>query len=304
MKSFLNKINSDTKSGVFNAIAAYIMWGVAPLYFKLLQQINSTEILLHRIVWSSVFLLLLVVIMKKTPSLINIIKQPKLVLKLAFSASLLALNWFMFIWAINNDHLLDASLGYFINPLFSVALGVVFLNERLRRNQIIAVALAITGVMIQLVLLGELPLISFALAVTFGTYGLIRKKLQVDSFVGLLMESLLMLPVALIFWTFFLESDSANMFINDSGLNITLIMAGVVTTAPLLCFTAAAKRLTLSALGFFQYIGPSIMFVLATFYYNEALDSAKLITFLFIWAALAIFSIDSLKAIKLKRVKS
>jgi chloramphenicol-sensitive protein RarD len=194
--------------------------------------------------------------------------------------------------------LLDASLGYFINPLFSVALGVIFLNERLRKWQLFAVALAVIGVAIQLVIIGSLPLVSLALAASFGTYGLLRKQMFIDSFVGLFIESMLMLPIALVYWTLITDSATANMLTNELNLNLLLIMAGIVTTAPLLCFTAAAKRLTLSSLGFFQYIGPSIMFILGVFYYQEALHLAKLVTFIFIWGALLIFSIDSFKARK------
>jgi chloramphenicol-sensitive protein RarD len=217
-------------------------------------------------------------------------------MQLTISATFLAVNWFMFIWAVNNDHLLDASLGYYINPLFSVALGVVFLGERLRFWQLFAVGLAFIGVLIQLIMIGSLPIISLALAATFGTYGLLRKKMPLDSFVGLLIESLMMLPIALIYWLFFLQTTTTNMFENTMSLNTLLICTGIVTTAPLLCFSAATKRMTLTALGFFQYIGPSIMFVLATFYYEEPLYFAKLITFACIWTALAIFSFDSVKA--------
>ena len=186
----------------------------------------------------------------------------------------------------------DASLGYFINPLFNVALGMLFFSERLRRNQKVAVGLAVFGVLVQLFTVGSLPVVSLALASSFAVYGVLRKKMHVDSFVGLLIESLLMLPVAIIYWLFFLESTTSNLALNANTLNITLVMAGIVTTAPLLCFTAAAKRLTLSSLGFFQYIGPSIMFLLASFYYQESMQLAEFITFVFIWSALALYSID------------
>jgi len=287
-----------SKSGIFNALGAYLLWGFAPIYFKLLTDIAAGEILMHRVVWSCVFLLIMVLAMKKWSQLIALCKQPKVILNLGLSAAFLAVNWFLFIWAVNNDHLLDASLGYYINPLFNVALGMIFFQERLKKNQLIAVCLAGIGVLIQLITLGSLPLISLALASTFGIYGLLRKKLQVDSFIGLFIESLLMLPIALTYWVFFVDSSTSNMLINDTSLNFTLIMAGIVTTAPLLCFTAAAKRLTLTTLGFFQYLGPSIMFILATFYYQETMKFAELITFIFIWAALAIYSLDSLKKIK------
>lgn len=284
------------RGGIISAVSAYTMWGIAPLYFKLIQHIGADEILVHRVVWSTLLLLLVVLFSNKWRSFVQIISQPKVVLRLTISATFLGVNWFMFIWAVNNDHLLDASLGYYINPLLSVALGVIFLGERLRPWQIFSVVLALIGVVIQLVIAGSLPIISLALAGTFGIYGLLRKKMPVDSFVGLLVESLMMLPIAIIYWLLFLETTTSNILANAWSLNTILICAGIVTTAPLLCFTAAAKRMTLSALGFFQYIGPSIMFVLATFYYQEPLYFAKLVTFACIWTALAVFSFDSIKA--------
>ncbi len=286
---------NSSRNGALSAISAYVLWGFAPLYFKLLTDIAAGEILMHRVIWSSVILLVMIIAMRKWSQLVAVFKHPKLVFHLSLSASFLAVNWFLFIWAVNNDHLLDASLGYYINPLFNVVLGMLFFQERLRRNQLIAVGLAFIGVLIQLVALGTLPLISIVLAATFGIYGLIRKKLAVNSFVGLFIESLLMLPLAVIYWCYFINSSTSNMMLNSSNLNVILIMAGIVTTAPLLFFTAAAKRLTLSTLGFFQYLGPSIMFILATFYYQETLQTAELMTFIFIWAALAIYSLDSLK---------
>jgi chloramphenicol-sensitive protein RarD len=292
----------NNRSGYINAVSAYVMWGFAPIFFKLLSDISPGEILIQRILWSSIFLLLLVVAMRKSSQLISICKQPKIIGKLMISASLLAVNWFLFIWAVNNDHLLDASLGYYINPLFNVLLGVIFFHERLRRNQLIAVGLALSGVLIQLITLGTLPIISLALASSFAFYGLIRKKMQIDSFIGLLIESLLMLPIAIVCWMFFVESSTSNMANNSVNLNIMIVLIGVVTTAPLLCFTAAAKRLNLSTLGFFQYMGPSIMFLLATFYYQEQIKTAELMTFVFIWAALALYSLDSWKT--MKRAKS
>jgi len=292
---------TEHRAGIISALCAYFLWGLAPIYFKMIDHIDSSEIMVHRVVWSTLLLLVIVVLSKKSSTLLSLLKQPKLLLHLTISATFLAVNWFMFIWAVNNDHLLDASLGYYINPLFSVALGVVFLGERLRNKQLIAVALAVTGVLIQLVVIGSLPLISLALAGTFGIYGLLRKKMHVDSFVGLLIESAMMLPIALMYWQFFDASPTSNMFNNSAGLNTTLMFAGIVTTAPLLFFTSAAKRLTLSALGFFQYIGPSIMFLLATFHYNEPLHMAKLLTFAFIWMALVLFSFDSIKARKEKK---
>lgn len=290
------QIESQTRTGIINAVAAYLMWGVAPIYFKLLNQVNADEILVHRVLWSSIFLFLILVGMHKIRQVVAVFQNKTLMLKLLFTASILAANWFLFIWAIQNDQLLDASLGYYINPLLNVALGMIFLGERLRKWQAIAVFLAVIGVAIQVIALGTLPVISLALAGTFGVYGLLRKKLHIDSFVGLFIESVIMLPIALLYWHLFITSATSNMLENTNELNFLLILAGIVTTAPLLCFTAAAKRLTLAALGFFQYIGPSIMFLLAIAIYNEPLVPAKLVTFAFIWTALAIFTADSLRA--------
>lgn len=295
--------DQQAKAGVLFALAAYTMWGFAPLYFKLLNAVSASEILVHRIVWSSILLVLIVLLSRKTKATVNIIRQPKLLAKLTATALLLGGNWFLFIWAVNNDHLLDASLGYYINPLLNVALGMLFLGERLRKWQAIAVALAVLGVLVQIVMLGRLPIIALALAGSFGIYGLLRKKLQLDSFVGLLVESILMLPLALSYWFWFTHSATSDMTSNSTNLNLTLIAAGIVTTAPLLCFTSAAKRLTLTTLGFFQYIGPSLMFGLAIVIYNEPLQPAKLITFGFIWLALALYSVDSYRARKSKTVK-
>ena len=294
--SAINQLEENSnRNGALSALSAYLLWGFAPIYFKLLTAIEPGEIMMHRVIWSTVFLLVMIIVMKKWSQLVAIFQQPKILLQLSLSASFLAVNWFLFIWAVNNNHLLDASLGYYINPLFNVILGMIFFHERLRRNQLIAVGLALVGVLVQLIALGTLPIISLALASTFAIYGLIRKKLPINSFIGLFIESLLMLPIALIYWFFFVESSTSNMAINAASLNFTLIMAGIVTTAPLLFFTIAAKRLALSTLGFFQYLGPSIMFLLATFYYQETMKSAELITFVFIWAALALYSLDSFK---------
>ena len=223
----LSSHHDSTRSGIINAVAAYFMWGFAPIYFKLLIDISAGEILMHRILWSSAFLFLLVLISKKWPVLVQLCKQPKVIAKLSLSAAVLALNWLLFIWAVNNDHLLDASLGYFINPLFNVALGMLFFSERLRKNQKIAVGLAAFGVLVQLFTVGSLPIVSLALASSFAIYGVLRKKMHVDSFVGLLVESLLMLPIAIIYWLFIVDSPTANVALNSNTLNATLVMAGI-----------------------------------------------------------------------------
>lgn len=286
-------VQTEQKQGMLFAIAAFLMWGLAPIYFKSLDTVAAMEILVHRVVWSFLFLVLIVVAIKQWHKIEHVLKQPKLLAMLVVSASLLGFNWGLFIWAVNNNHMLDASLGYYINPLLNVLLGFLFLGERLRRWQGVAVALAMTGVIIQMISFGSFPVIAFALASTFAIYGLIRKKLAVDSLPGLLLESLILLPAALIYWFAFMESSSADLTLNSWQLNTLLVSAGVVTTLPLLCFTAAAKRLQYTTLGFFQYLGPSLMFLLAVSFYGEVFGVDRIITFACIWGALALFSWDS-----------
>lgn len=289
----------QTKAGVLLAISAYSMWGFAPMYFKLLQTMPALEILLHRIVWSVVILFALIMVLRHHQKVVNALKSKKVLSTLLLSGLLLAGNWLLFIWAVNNDHLLDASLGYYINPLLNVLLGYLFLGERLRKRQQVAVVLAFIGVAYLVISVGKLPWIALVLAGSFGVYGLLRKKVAVESIPGLYVESLMMLPFAIWFW-WAMASPASNMLNNDLDLNLILIAAGIVTTAPLLCFTAAARRIQYSTLGFFQYIGPSIMFILAVFLYGEPLDEDRLITFGFVWSALTLFSFDSWRAYQKK----
>lgn len=282
------------------AIAAYSMWGFAPMYFKLIQAVPAVEILMHRIIWSVVILAALVVVMGHKDRVRAALKSPKVLKILLISGLLLAGNWLLFIWAINSNHLLDASLGYYINPLLNVLLGYLFLGERLRRNQQIAVGIALVGVSYLVISYGQLPWIALVLAGSFGVYGLLRKQVAVDSLPGLFIETCMMTPFAIAYWIWFAGSTS-NFAENTVSHDVLLACAGIVTTAPLLCFTAAAKRLMYSTLGFFQYIGPSIMFLLAVFVYEEGLQMDRLITFAFVWTALAIFSYDSYAQYRQKR---
>lgn len=277
------------------------MWGIAPMYFKLLTSVPALEIVMHRIVWSVIVLCLLLLLRKKFKQIYSAIRDPKVMIILAVSGALLALNWLTFIWAINNNHLLEASLGYFINPLFNVFLARFFFGERLSRLQFLAVLVALTGVMYLVFTHGQIPWVALALAITFSVYGLLRKKVSVESMPGLFIESCIMLPFALLYWVV-MEPSSGNMFSNTADLNIKLVLAGVVTIAPLLCFTAAAKRIRFTTLGFFQYVGPSLMFLLAVVYYQEPLDSARVITFIFVWSGLLIYVYDSLRIYRKSRL--
>ncbi|MBH2879502.1 EamA family transporter RarD [Serratia marcescens] len=284
----------QTRQGIFFALAAYFMWGIAPAYFKLIQQVPADEILTHRIIWSFFFMLALISLGRSWPKVRAACQNRKRLLLLAVTALLIGGNWLLFIWAVNNHHMLEASLGYFINPLVNVLLGMLFLGERFRRMQWGAVALAFTGVLVQLWQFGSLPIIGLGLAFSFAFYGLLRKKIAIDAQTGMLIETLWLLPVAAAYLFLFADSPTSHLSANPWSLNLLLVAAGIVTTVPLLCFTAAATRLRLSTLGFFQYLGPTLMFLLAVTFYGETVGQDKLVTFGFIWAALILFTLDAL----------
>lgn len=291
-------MNRDTKNGVLLAIAAYTMWGLAPVYFKLLQDISSVEILIHRIVWSVVMLAVLLTIQRNWSMVRQVLKSPRYIGLLLLSSCFLAFNWWVFIWAINSNRMLEASLGYYINPIINVAFGMIFLAERLTKLQYLAVALAIAGIIIEMITYGSFPYVSFALATSFSIYGLIRKMINVDAVSGIFLESALLALPAIAVWSVMEPTSTSAMFNNSHDLNLLLIAAGLVTTAPLLAFVGAAKRLNYSSLGFFQYIGPSIMFLFAVYVYEEQLNAAKWQTFGFIWTALLVYSYASYQKIK------
>lgn len=285
----------QSKQGILLAISAYTMWGIAPIYFKALSQVTPLEILSHRIIWSVLLLAVLIQLSKGWYKVSQVMVSKTKMLYLVCTALLVGINWLIFIWAVNSDHMLDASLGYYINPLLNVVLGMLFLGERLRKLQWFAVALATVGVLIQIVAFGSIPLVALSLATSFGLYGLLRKKVSLDAQSGLFIETLLMLPIAAMYLFFVADTPTSNMSLNPASLNALLVCAGIVTTLPLLCFTGAATRLKLSTLGFFQYIGPSLMFVLAVMIYGEPLTMDKTMTFAFIWTALVIFSVDGIR---------
>jgi chloramphenicol-sensitive protein RarD len=288
--------SDSSKQGALYAISAYTLWGIAPIYFKLLTHIEASITLGHRVIWSCVFIALLLLFSRQWRKVIAVLKNPKHLATLCVTSLLIGVNWLIFIWAVNNDRLLDASLGYFINPLLNVVLAVVFLGERFRPVQWLAVMLAGGGVAIQIFNFGAVPWIAITLALTFGFYGLLRKKVNLDALPGLFIETGLLLPLALIYMALYASQHAPTESI------VLLALSGIVTTLPLLAFGAAATRLKLSTLSFFQYIGPSIMFLLATLLYGESLDNAKLVVFAFIWAALVLFSWEGINYQKRRSV--
>ncbi len=286
---------SDTTWGVVYAASAFLIWGISPIYWKALRAVPAFEIILHRMVWSFFFLVPLIIIMRRWQEFIDVFKNHRTLLILLVTALIVGGNWLLYIWAVNNDYLLQASLGYYINPMVNVVLGMVFLKERLRRPQMLSALLAFAGVLYLTISYGEFPWIALTLALSFGLYGLIRKVAPVGALVGLTVETLLLSVPALVY-LFYLDSRGAGTIFRVS-LKLSLLLMGcaLVTAIPLLFFTLGARRLYLSTLGLLQYIAPSCMFFLAVFLYREPFSSAQVVTFIFIWTALAIYSTDSVR---------
>jgi len=292
----LAKARRETAAGVLYAGGAFLIWGLSPLYWKAMQRVPALEIVTHRVVWSFVFLMGLILIQHRWAEFKEILKTPRTLLILALTTLLVSCNWLLYIWAVNAGFMLQASLGYYINPLVNVLLGMVFLRERLRRPQALAVLLACAAVVFRTVSHGELPWIALTLALTFGAYGLIRKVAPVGSLVGLTVETLI-LTIPGIAYLALLDSRAEGVLFNDSrSMDALLVGTGVFTAVPLLCFNLGARRIHLSTLGLMQYIAPSGMFLLAVIVYGEPFTAAQGWTFLMIWTALGIYSVDSLRA--------
>ena len=287
---------SQTAAGVCYALIAYLSWGLFPIYWKLVAAVPALQVTAHRIVWSVFVLILLLLLSRRWSGVVAVLCKPRQLLLLCVTAALVSGNWLVFIWAVQNDFVLETSLGYFINPLLNIALGMVFLGERLRPRQMAAVLLAAVGVINLIFQLGVVPWIALTLALSFGFYGLLRKTAPVDGLVGLSVETLLLLPIAL-GYLLYLDAKNLGVFLNlDWRLDVLLAQSGWATALPLLWFANAARRLSYSSIGFFQYVTPTCHFILAVAVYHEPLTSAHLITFGCIWVALAIYTLDTVLA--------
>ncbi|MCZ6858999.1 MAG: EamA family transporter RarD [Alphaproteobacteria bacterium] len=278
--------------GVAYALAAYLLWGLTPIYWKELRAFSGLEILAQRVVWSLLFLAILIAIFRQWSAVRRVIGSWRRLAPLIVTAVLVSFNWGVYIWTVNAGNVLEASLGYFMTPLMSVLLGVIFLRERLRLWQGLAVLLAGAGVVILTVSIGVFPWVGLSLAVSFGFYGLIRKIVPTEPLVGLITETTLLLPVALVYIAYISATGTAVAKSADLGLWLLLIGGGVVTSLPLLWFAQAAKRLQYSTLGLVQYVAPSIQFMLAVFLYGERFTNAHLVTFACIWGGLVIYTVD------------
>lgn len=301
-------MNKKEHGGIFYGVAAYLMWGILPVYWKLMNHIPAGEVLAHRIFWSFWFMLLLMLFSGKVSFLMknikNVIQHRRTLLAFFGISFLITINWFIFIWAVNMGKVVETSLGYYINPLVSIILGVVVLKERLAKIHVISFFLAVVGVLILTLAYGQFPWISFALAFTFGLYGLMKKMIAIDSESGLAIETLLVMPVAFIYLAVLAFKGDGSFLAGSPGTNLLLAGSGAVTALPLLFFAKGVQRVPLYLMGFLQYIAPSIMLVLGVLLYKEPFGTARLIAFAFIWGALVLFSLSSVKWTHMKRKAS
>lgn len=279
---------------IVGVLAAYVWWGISPLFFKLLTSIDALEIIAHRVVWSLVMMLIIKAFGYQRGVLRQRLSDPRQFLSTAVSSGLICANWLLFVWAVNHDHVLDTSLGYFINPLFSVLLGITLLGERLRPWQTASVLLATAGVAQLVVREGHLPWVALLLAITWGFYGLVRKKARIDAINGLALELIFALPFALAYLGYRYSSDLLQ-FGEDPTVSFWLILAGPITMVPLMLFGYAAPRMSLTTIGILQYISPSLSFLLAVYFFAEPFGAAKLLAFVLIWVALVIYTADSIR---------
>ena len=287
--------NNNRTSGIIMAIGAYFLWGILPIYWKLLQAVNPIEILAHRIIWCLLFLLILLVLSRRIPGAIEeimrIFKNPVKVIGVIAAAIFLTLNWYTYIWAVNNNLVIQASLGYYINPLLSVLLGVLVLKEELSIWQIIASVLAFIGVLILTINYGGVPWVALIIAISFAVYGLIKKLINIEPVTGLTLESGIMAIFSLAY-LYLLHSSNQGVFsISEPTTTFLLVGAGIVTSVPLILFAQAVNRLPLSLMGFLQYINPTFSLLLGIFIFREAFSFIHLTAFGIIWTGLIIFSL-------------
>lgn len=284
---------NNHQKGLILSLATFIMWGVFPIYFKSIEHVGALQVLSHRIIWSFFLLFLFLYFTNRLKNVRRLLKIKRVALTLLLTGILISSNWGIFIYAVNLGHILEASLGYFINPLFSILLAAIFLKEKLNLAAKISIFIVFIAILVQIYALGKLPFVSLILPFSFALYGLIRKKVSVPSFEGLFIETMLILPFALVFLTYLGLNGLSEFKMNLNG--ILLFFSGLVTILPLLTFTASARYLPLSTIGFMQYISPTISMSVAVFIYDENLSLYKIISFILIWISLAIVGINGIK---------
>jgi chloramphenicol-sensitive protein RarD len=285
---------SERRLGIVYALTAYGMWGLIPLYFRAVKSVSPFEVLSHRIVWSFALLLAVLGVRRDFGWLEKLQQRPRIVWSFLASATVLSINWFVYIWSVAAGRVVDASLGYFINPLLSVLLAVVVLKERLRALQWAAVSVAALGVLWLTLLAGQLPWIGLALATSFGCYGLLRKMAALEALAGLTLETILLLPIALGYLLWLSRAGTGAWSGAEPALRVLLVAGGPITAIPLLCFAAGARRIPLSLLGILQYLGPTLQLVLGIWVFAEPFSKPKLLGFALIWLAVLLFSLEGL----------
>jgi len=288
----------ESTKGTISTITAFFLWGIFPIYWKALQHVSSTQILAHRVVWSLVFVLVLLSIQRRWNEAKSVISFYPNVSIFLVTSFLLGGNWLIYIWAVNSNQIVEASLGYFINPLVNVCLGVVFLRERLYRLQFISVLLAFVGVLFLTLQYGRLPWIALTIALTFGTYGLLRKTAKAGSMVGLLFDTGFLAPIFLLYLIFLAAHGSGAFVSTNLKTDVLLTGAGVVTAIPLLLFAYGARRIQYSTVGFLQYIAPTGQLLVGVFLYREQFSRAHAIAFGLVWVALFLYSTSTFVAYK------
>ncbi|SHQ01624.1 rarD protein [Mycobacteroides abscessus subsp. abscessus] len=290
---------NEIKTGAFQAGLSYLLWGILPIYWKLLDHVNAEDILANRIFWSFAFMMVVLFFSKKLGNLFSVLKtfkqNRKEMYALIIASFLISTNWFIYIWAVNHHQMIEASLGYYINPLVSVLLGVIFLKEKLSPTQYASFIIAGIGVLILGISYGKFPWISIVLALSFGVYGLAKKMIKVDSAVGLTLETLVVTPFALAYMVFLFLNGEHALFAGSVTTDLLLVGAGAATALPLLYFAKGAQKIPLSMLGLLQYIAPTITLLLGVLVYGEHFTKHHLQAFVFIWSALTIYSLSRTK---------
>ncbi|WP_421903130.1 EamA family transporter RarD [Maridesulfovibrio sp.] len=287
-------MNKDTHDGLFYAGAAFILWGLLPVYWKALEEVPALELLCNRIVWSLFFVAILLSCKKRWREVKTALADKKGKLLLTISSCLIGTNWFIYIWAVNHDHVVDTSMGYYMTPLMNALLGFIFMKERLNRLQVIAIALAACGVAYSIIDYGHIPYIALTLAVSFAFYGLVRKVMKVESLPGLFVETAVLAPLSAAYLLWLAFSGEISIYKISLMDNLLLLGAGAATSLPLIFFAHGARRLRLVTLGMMQYIAPTLALMLGVFVYEEPFNSARLVTFAFIWSGIAVYVADGL----------
>ncbi|MBP7423474.1 MAG: EamA family transporter RarD [Sulfuritalea sp.] len=285
----------NTRTGIIAGISAYVIWGLVPIFFKQIAEVPATEIIAHRVVWAMLLMTALIGFGRGFGDALRIARQPAQLCRIALASALVLANWLTFVWGVNNGHIVETSLGYFILPLLNVALGVLVLKERMRPLQWLAVLCAAIGVAIEATRASGLPWIALVLAGTFAIYGLLRKQLPLDAASGLFLETVCMLPLALA-WLAWSGPSHFGVGAGITATDLLLVATGPVTAIPLLLFAIATRRLPLSMMAFLQYLAPTLAFLIGVLMYHEPLDTLRMLSLAAIWTGLAVYSVDLVKA--------